>query len=203
MAIKPVSISDKEARKQYSRIRGIVVKRLQRLSAAGLWDDSTVTRYKGFLLPLSEVKTDRQLSVLLYQVQELYNSPYASVKGQRAMQEKAIDTFHQHGYTFINKYNIREFGLFMQTMKNAKYDHVVGSDVIASAYEIEERADLTPEQMRDALSKYLQLMEDSEIRNNLMEMTADELRRIFVDNAERVSVQRVKNRPGGKKSRRK
>lgn len=119
--------SEAELRKEYSRLRSIARKRLERL-ATSEYNESAAYRLNRFKFKaLAEIKNENELINRLSAVVDFLSARGSSVSGQKAMEKERIETLHEHGYDFVNKGNLREFGEFMQFLK-ARYPHVPSAD---------------------------------------------------------------------------
>ena len=128
--------SEKELRREYSRLRSVARKRLERF-AGSEFEDSNVYRYnKGKYVPLSQVSNKGELVHLLSDVARFLTAEGGSVSGQRAIRDKAIATWHEKGYTWINKSNYGAFARFLEFSRD-----FVGQPYMEKAAELFRRAD--------------------------------------------------------------
>lgn len=138
--------SEKELRKEYSRLRSVARKRLERF-AGSEFADSTVYRYnKGRYIPVADVKSKTELSHLLSDVARFLTAEGGSVSGQRSIRDKAIATWHDKGYDWINTKNYASFARFLEFSRE-----FVGQPYMEKAAELFRRADdqgVDPEQIK-------------------------------------------------------
>lgn len=128
--------SEKELRREYSRLRSVARKRLERF-AGSEFVDSNVYRYnKGKYVPLSQVSNKGELVHLLSDVARFLTAEGGSVSGQRALRDKAIATWHENGYTWLNKSNYAAFARFLEFSRE-----FVGQPYMEKAAELFRRAD--------------------------------------------------------------
>lgn len=128
--------SEKELRREYSRLRSVARKRLENF-AVSEFKDSNVYRYnKGKYVPLSQVSNKGELVHLLSDVARFLTAEAGSVTGQRAIRDKAIATWHDKGYAWINKSNYAAFARFLEFSRE-----FVGQPYSEKAAEIFRRAD--------------------------------------------------------------
>ena len=127
--------AEKEARKEYSRLRNIVVKRLKRIeevepSAKILrrWSPDTFK-------PLKEVKNMRELSHLLSDVAYLVNAPTASLKGRENIRKRQMEKLQEMGINIKSKEELSSFGDFMSLVKAWAVDRVYDSEHAASLWD--------------------------------------------------------------------
>ena len=147
-----------EARAEYSRLRSAAVKRLQRLSRTEGRMYSAYRMYgkEGFA-PLPKDATPAEVGRALADVYHFLEMKTSSLKEIRTSQKKALETLNQRGYTFLNKYNIREFGEFMESARQQKVvsSNRGGSPVIVELYETAKRLSLPPEKIQRNFSEWL------------------------------------------------
>lgn len=122
----------KELRREYSRLRSIARKRLERLETSEYNETAAYRLNRNKYVPLTQIrgKTEEDHSELVNKLSALADFVTArssTVSGQRSIEKERIETLHEHGYTFVNKGNLREFGEFMQFLK-ARYPHVPSAD---------------------------------------------------------------------------
>lgn len=128
--------SEKELRREYSRLRSVARKRLERF-AGSEFEDSNVYRYnKGKYVPLSQVSNKGELVHLLSDVARFLTAEGGSVSGQRAIRAKAISTWNEKGYTWINKSNYAAFARFLEFARE-----FVGQPYMEKAAELFRQAD--------------------------------------------------------------
>lgn len=128
--------SENELRREYSRLRSVARKRLERFEGSE-FEDSNVYRYnKGKYVPLSQVSNKGELVHLLSDVARFLTAEAGSVTGQRAIRDKAIATWHDKGYTWLNKSNYAAFARFLEFSRE-----FVGQPYMEKAAELFRRAD--------------------------------------------------------------
>lgn len=137
------------ARREYQRLRRVAEKRLARLGASEFADSEAYQRNVGTFTPLSQVSSNRELGALLYQVRNFLDARRSSVTGQRAIIKEQIATLHEHGYTFVNKSNLKAFGEFMEAARAAAGGTLYASDRVAEIYDAAERKGIPPEQLME------------------------------------------------------
>lgn len=128
--------SEKELRREYSRLRSVARKRLERFRGSE-FEDSNVYRYnKGKYVPLSQVSNKVELVHLLSDVARFLTAEAGSVSGQRAIRDKAIATWNEKGYTWVNKSNYSAFARFLEFSRE-----FVGQPYMEKTAELFRRAD--------------------------------------------------------------
>lgn len=141
-AVRYGYIDIKEARAEYSRLRSVAVKRLERLSRTEGARYSAYQMYgkEGFA-PLPRNATPAEVGRALADVHHFLELKTSSISQIREAQRQALATLQERGYTFVNKGNIREFGEFMEAARQAKVvsSNRGGSPVIVELYETVKR----------------------------------------------------------------
>ena len=127
----------KAMRRDYSRMRDIAVKRIQRAQDAGYWR-------KGKEIPtLKEVGRDpADLAYGYSRLSKFLESSSSSVKQLRKESKQRVESFQKLGYTFVTEENELDFGDYMEYMIN-KYEteteegkkRLQDSDIIVEAYD--------------------------------------------------------------------
>lgn len=132
------------ARREYQRLRRVAEKRLNRMGASEFSDTDVYRRNVGKFRPLSQLKSNRELGGLLYEVRAFLDARRSSVSGQRGIIRDTLQTLHEHGYTFVNKSNLKAFGEFMEAARAAAGGTLFASDRVAEMYDAAERKGIDP-----------------------------------------------------------
>lgn len=119
-ALRSGTLTPKEMRSHYSYLRKIANKRLQRFVGSEFEDAQSYIKNVGKFVPLSEINNERELMFKLYEVNKFVRARSSTITGLKQMQNETIETFHERGFTWINKSNIKRFGDYMEYMR-AKY----------------------------------------------------------------------------------
>lgn len=148
------TLSNKELRKEYSRLRSIARKRLERFEGTE-WTDTQVYKLNaGVYKPLKEIKSDRELRHLLSDVSRFVMSETGSVSGLTKQRETAVQTLNDRGYEFVNKENYRQFAEFMEYARVSNLNRMYDSKRIAEFYEATEKKELANEELRKAFRSW-------------------------------------------------
>lgn len=135
--------SEKEARKEYSRLRNIVVKRLKRIQEvepdAKVLNRWTPESFKS----LKEVKNIRELSHLLSDVAYLVNAKSASLTGRREIIKETLEELQKQGLDIEQK-DLKKFGSFMELVRDFASNRVYDSERASELFsQYKERFDNT------------------------------------------------------------
>ena len=122
-------IDERALRKEYTRLRKIANKRLARLQASEYKETDLAKEYAGGFALLADVE---DLPRELTQLARFVASERSSVTGLKRIDRQTISTLHQHGYTFVNTKNVRQFGSFMEEMRQAGYSKLYSSEFLAN-----------------------------------------------------------------------
>lgn len=133
-ALKAGSLTDQQMRQEYSRLRAIANKRLQRFEGTRYEESQTYLRNVGKYIPLSAIGSKRELQMKLVEVSRFVTAKEGSVSGINAANRKRVATFRERGLDFVNMENIQDFGEFMEWARDSGYERVYGSEKTSSVY---------------------------------------------------------------------
>ena len=119
-ALRSGTLTPEEMRSHYSYLRKIANKRLQRFVGSEFEDAQSYIKNVGKFVPLSDINNERELMFKLYEVNKFVRARSSSVTGLRQIRNETIETFHDRGFTWVNKNNIKQFGEYLEYMR-AKY----------------------------------------------------------------------------------
>lgn len=147
-----------EARAEYSRLRSAAVKRLERLSRTEGARYSAFQMYgkEGFA-PLPKNATPAEVGRALADVHHFLEMKTSSISQIRESQRQALRTLQERGYSFVTKSNIKEFGEFMESARQAKVvsSNRGGSPIIVELYETVKRLQIPPEEVQRNFAAWL------------------------------------------------
>lgn len=119
--------TEKEARKEYSRLRNIVVKRLKRIKEedpeAAILKKHDIGKFK----TLREIKNVRELSHLLSETAYLVNAKSASLTGRAQIRKKTLEKLQNQGLN-IDSSNLKDFGDFMELVGDFASERLYDSE---------------------------------------------------------------------------
>ena len=153
--------TDAELRKEYSRLRSIARKRLERMSTSEYSESQTYLKHKNLFVPVAQIRGKKQLAELLTSVEEFVSSRKSSIRGLNAIRRQSIETLHRHGYDFVTKENYKIFTDFMQDFSD-KFARSYGSptgDELKAFIEGRSKRRVSPEELKAALDKYMEDMQ--------------------------------------------
>lgn len=106
-----IPYADELFRKEYSDIRSLLNKRLERAKSAGYLENF------GYFPKLKDIPNRQALAMQLSQARAFYENPLSTSAGRRAREESTIEQLHERGFEGINRKNFRQFKTFMNKMK--------------------------------------------------------------------------------------
>lgn len=133
------SATEKEARKEYQRLRKVALKRIARLAQSEYKRDYIAKHGKDRFSPSSQIVSLTALSRSLSDVRHFLESPLTTVAGRRELEARTIKTLRSHGYKFVTKDNIKQFGEFMDAARMKAGGKLLSSDRVAELYDQSER----------------------------------------------------------------
>lgn len=165
--------TDREIRREYTRLRDIAQKRVKRLGESEFRTGKAYQRNKQGFLTLTEMTLDGQLmrGVFSGEIKKLVGFLTAStstVSGARAQREKSLSRLQERGYDFIDKDNIQAFGEFMEEFRAEYGRNARGSDEAAELFHDLEEAGIDPLEVKGEFWKWY------EHRKEIAEMDFDE-----------------------------
>jgi hypothetical protein len=170
------TLTDKQLRKEYSRLRSIARKRLERFTGTE-WTDTQVYKLNaGVYKPLNEIKSDRELRHMFAGVARFVSSATGSVKGLENQRKEAVQTLNDRGYNFVTKENFRKFAEFMEYARVANLNRMYDSKRIADFYKATEKQKLSSEQLQKSFRSWSKKQKKLRKIQNRNPRTSDEYR---------------------------
>lgn len=175
------ALSDKEERanilRDYSEMRKTANRRLKNFVGTE-WESSK--QYKmnaGKFKKLADIKSDTELAHLLTELHDFVTSSTSTVTGLKQQRNRTIETLHERGYTFINKGNLRQFGDFMEDVRQRHIASMYDSARLADVFHIAEKRGISPSALAERFSEYerQQAHLPPEKRNSLKRASSQEL----------------------------
>ena len=117
-------------RKEYSRLRDIAQKRLNRMAKNWSWTEAYKQNVYAYN-KLSAIHDKRTLVYKLSQLGRFVTAKTGSASGLASQRDAALKTLHEHGYTFVNKNNWESFSQFMAWAKDVTISHMWDSERVA------------------------------------------------------------------------
>lgn len=150
--------SDRELRKEYSRLRSIANKRIERLMASEFADSQAVAYNAGIYIPLAAVQSRSELKHLLTDLARFITSEQSTITGQRAIVRRLVKTWNNDkGYTWVNEGNARSWARFLSYVQEEE-GYIYDVAEAAKAFQAMERRNDSPwgrEAIRGAYEYYV------------------------------------------------
>lgn len=137
-------IPQNEIKKEYTRLRDILNKRIQRINKSDFAGQGIAGQYPQGLPKLAEIAPE-DLPYLLQQAATALSSRGGSLKGLQMRQSETVKSLRERGYTNISDSNIRAFARFMDEARDRGLEKIYGSDTIATMYDSIVALDVSPE----------------------------------------------------------
>lgn len=109
-------MSDVDLRKEYSRLRSIANKRIDRLEKAGFGGSKEAGYNAGVYIPLKAVESRRELVLLTSQVSKFLAAKRSTVTGQRETIRRSVATWNRKGVNVT----AANYGKFIDLLSTSK-----------------------------------------------------------------------------------
>lgn len=173
-------IPESETRKEYTRLRDILNKRIKRIQESDFANQGIAGKFPGGLPKLADIAPE-DLPYLLQQAATALNSNSGSLKGLQQRKRSAIESFRERGYTQINETNFTEFVKFLDDAKERGLDKIYGSDYIVNMYEDVQAIGISPDEIMKDFNWWAANIEKAETARDKLKkkgenITAESLR---------------------------
>ena len=143
------TMTEKEMRKEYSRLRKVANRRLKTLSNSEIGMRSNTWKFYMNEFPSARGKGKAEIAHRLSSAYYFLSLKSSSVTGLREMRNDFIESMHDQGYTWINKENYFDFIDFMETVKSY-YDVVTyDSDRAVDVFDVMTEAGFSADDLKD------------------------------------------------------
>jgi len=149
------TLSFAEMKKEYSRLRAIAQKRLDRLEKEG-FGDTRVYKYNKKSFGKTSDYSVVELQYKLQDVEHFLRSKASTVSGWKESNKKRLQALHEAGYDFINESNILNFGEFMEYWKENYADMGYSSEEIIDIFHNAADKGISPEELKKNFDEYLE-----------------------------------------------
>lgn len=176
--------TDENINTEYARLRKIAQERLRVISKSDIGRASKTWYYnQNRFKPTSELRPYER-KILLAEVAKMLRAETGTLAGIKRQRKKAIQTFHEHGYTFIDESNFIDVGEFFREWKDSEF-RGYGSTVALDFYEkikdseaferASQRVDKSVQLLKDFQEWKKQKYEPHERKNNENEKSSADL----------------------------
>lgn len=143
------TMTEKEMRKDYSRLRKVANGRLKTLSNSKIGMRSNTWKFYMNEFPSGRGKSRAEIAHRLSSAYYFLSLKSSSVTGLREMRDDFIESMHDQGYTWINKENYFDFIDFMETVKSY-YDVVTyDSDRAVDVFDVMTEAGFSTDDLKN------------------------------------------------------
>lgn len=140
--------SRKELRAEYSRLRSIARKRLERFGASKWAERSNVyKRYKNQFTALPDIKRTRTVARKLIAVAKYLNLKTSTIVGFREDRKEKIAALQKHDYYWINEKNFDAFTDFMDYNRELRVGGEYDSERVLALVRETSNKNLDPDQL--------------------------------------------------------
>lgn len=112
--------SEKELRQEYSRLRAVAQKTIQRLGKSEFAGGATYRNAVGRFPTTKSIKDKRELAMALVDISRFLSAKGSSVSGLKEIRAEQVNTWrNQYGYSFVNATNYSAWVEFLEVMKDS------------------------------------------------------------------------------------
>ena len=143
------TMTEKEMRKEYSRLRKVANGRLRTLENSE-WGKHSVT-WRDYVgeFPAGRGRSKAEIAHRLSTAYYFLSLKTSTVSGIREIRDKFLETMHDEGYTWVNKDNYYDFIEFMVTVKSY-YDTVTyDSDRAVDVFDVMTDAGFSADDLKN------------------------------------------------------
>lgn len=146
-ALNNAGWTEQEMRKEYSRLRSIARKRLERFEGTEWVTTQTYKKNVGKYKAMADIKNIVELKKLLSDVAYFVDASTGSVSGLRRQRKRAIATLNDDGYDFVYTANFKDFTDFMEDMRAEKLAKIYDSSQLTEVFEAARSKGLKTEEL--------------------------------------------------------
>ena len=174
-------IPEKEIRKEYTRLRDILRKRIETINKSEFAGQGIAGQFPQGLPKLTEIRRE-DLPYVLQQFATAIRSNSGSLKGLRKRRKETLESLHESGYTNINQENIASFARFVEEARDRGLAKVYGSDNIASMFDETTALGIDPDDLLKDFEWWKENIDEaeeaaSELRSRGEDVTAENIRK--------------------------
>lgn len=174
-------IPEKEIRKEYTRLRDILQKRIKTIQKSEFAGQGIAGQFPQGLPKLAEIRPE-DLPYMLQQFATAIRSKSGSLKGLRKRRIETVESLHESGYTNINEENIASFARFVEEARDRGLTKVYGSDNIASMFDETIALGIDPDDVLKDFNWWKENIDAAEeavaeLRERGEDVTADSIRK--------------------------
>lgn len=159
------NVSREDLRKEYSRLRQVANKRLDRMKGTKYDKSQTYLRNAGKYGTIASIEkealkhakklspeaaqkyVDAHVAKKLADVYKFLTAKTGSIRGMQRVENEIIKTLNERGFNFINKKNIQQFGEYMEHLRILHNGKQFDSERAAELFAIAEKKGVSPDQI--------------------------------------------------------
>ena len=146
-ALKSGTLTEKEMRSEYSRLRKIANKRLSAMGRSKFSNTQAYLLNVGKYVTLDKIKSERDLMYKLHDLAKFVTAKSGSVSGQYEMRRKSLKKLWDHGIDFVNEKNFELFGQFMEEARIRGYAEIYGSERVSELFGVASKKGIKPDEL--------------------------------------------------------
>lgn len=144
-------MSIKEKRAEYTRLRDIARKRINRLKASRFKDYEVADYY----FPKIREMDAEDLDYHLVEIDYFVNKQNTTLTGLKEYEKAMTETLKNSGYD-ISTGDLKSFGDFMEEARSVNKGRLSSSDVVYEVYKKSQRLGMNPATLSNNFKRYLQ-----------------------------------------------
>ena len=161
-ALKSGSLTEKEMRSEYSRLRKIANARLDALGRSRFSDTQAYLLNVGKYVTLDKIESQRDLMYKLHDLAKFVTAKSGSVSGQYEMRRNALESLRDRGIYFVNEKNFELFGQYMEESRVRGIAKIYGSERIAELFRTAVKKGINPQELFKEFSYWMKNREKLE-----------------------------------------
>lgn len=142
----------REARQEFNRLR--LLSNVQQKAMSMTREYGKRTKYEP-IKPLPMTATDGQIRKALSDVARQLGSAKTSTSKRRSTEYQTLKTLGKHGYGFVNRSNLKQFGDFMQAARDHYGKRSYDSERVAQMFRYAKKSGIAPEKVQSAFDEYM------------------------------------------------
>lgn len=146
-ALKSGTLTEKEMRSEYSRLRKIANARLEALGRSKFSNSQAYLKNVGKYVTLDKIESERDLMYKLHDLARFVTAKSGSVSGQYEIKRNALESLRERGLDFVNEKNFELFGQFMEEARIRGYAKIYGSERIAELFRTATKKGINPQEL--------------------------------------------------------
>ena len=178
-------LTEAQMRKEYSYLRTIANKRLNRMENSEFSDSEIYLKNRYKFVSLKNITDADELAYRLYEVAKFVESRTSTITGQKIQRKEIINVMHEKGMYFINTENYKQFYDFMTKLRSMYGNRFYDSERAYESFVIAEAKKLDPFEVYNSYDRYRKETEEMERlirRANKQQISSSKLRSMLINN---------------------